>query len=123
MPRPRKWRMVCCLPINDLFGPLNNNDNSSESIVMSVDEYEVIRLMDLEGLTQNQCAQRMDVARATIQNSYKTARLKIAQAITLGKNLKIAGGDYRLYDDRQRNMYGCHRHQRNRFKNNRNIEI
>ena len=61
MPRPRKWRRVCRLPQNTLFGPLAGIDDGT--IVMTVEEYETIRLIDLEGLNQEACAERMHVAR------------------------------------------------------------
>ena len=54
MPRPRKWRRVCRLPQNTLFGPLAGIDDGT--IVMTVEEYETIRLIDLEGLNQEACA-------------------------------------------------------------------
>ena len=47
MPRPRKWRNVCCLPQSNLFGPLGRG-NTDKIITMSVEEYETIRLMDYE---------------------------------------------------------------------------
>ena len=67
MPRPRKWRRVCRLPQNTLFGPLAGIDDGT--IVMTVEEYETIRLIDLEGLNQEACAERMHVARTTAQAS------------------------------------------------------
>lgn len=115
MPRPRKWRMVCCEPDNKLFGPLNGLPLDNQPVTMTIDEYEIIRLIDVEGLTQSECAERMMVARATIQTSYQQARNKLGQVLVNGRVLQIEGGDFRLYDDVQRNLYGCSRHQRNRF--------
>ena len=65
MPRPMKWRKVCCLPESSKFGPLDLKvDDEKDNIVrMTVDEYEAIRLIDLEGFTQEECAKQMDVAR------------------------------------------------------------
>ena len=77
MPRPRKWRRVCRLPQNTLFGPLAGIDDGT--IVMTVEEYETIRLIDLEGLNQEACAERMHVARTTAQAMYRNARHKIAE--------------------------------------------
>lgn len=114
MPRPRKWRKVCCLPGADLFGPLNGIDEPMDEIIMSVDEYEAIRLIDLEGLNQEECAERMQVARGTVQSIYKEARSKIAQALVIGYRLRIEGGDYQLYDDEER-VVGCHRCRRGRM--------
>jgi len=70
--RPRKWRKVCCLPESNLFGPLNSSDFENE-IIMTVEEYETIRLIDLEDLTQEECADRMTVARTTVQKIYSEA--------------------------------------------------
>ena len=99
MPRPRKWRRVCDLPTVDLFGPLSYQRSTAEEIIMSVDEYETIRLIDLEGLMQEECAARMNVARTTVQKIYNDARKKIADALVEGKILKIEGGDYRLCEE------------------------
>ena len=81
MPRPRKWKRVCCLPRNTLFGPLSLGGTEDGSIVMSVEEYETIRLIDLEGLNQETCAERMHVARSTAQAMYRNARRKLADCL------------------------------------------
>ena len=65
---------------------------------MTVEEYEVIRLIDMEGLMQEECAKRMNVARTTVQRIYAEAR-KIAESLVLGKILKIEGGNYELCED------------------------
>lgn len=98
MPRPRKCRRVCCLPRVCEFGP-SCAETRAETVSMSVEEYEVIRLMDLEGLSQEESAQRMEVARSTVQRIYDEARRKIADSIVNGKRLKIHGGNYRLCEE------------------------
>lgn len=110
--RPRKWRKVCCLPETNLFGPINSV-HFERQIVMTVEEYETIRLIDLEGLTQEECAERMNVARTTIQRIYRDARIKLAQSLVNGDVLKIDGGDYQLYgEDEQIHRCGkCRRHR------------
>lgn len=111
MPRPRKWKKVCCLPESNIYGPLNGPD--TEVIVnMTVEEYETIRLIDLERLTQEECAEKMQVARATVQKIYNDARRKIADSLVNGKILKIEGGDYKLYNETER-IHGCGRCRRN----------
>jgi len=107
--RPRKWRRVCCLPETHLFGPLNENFFEKDPIVMTVEEYETIRSIDLEGMTQEECAERMNVARTTVQRIYSEAREKIAESLINGKILKIEGGNYRLCDERERQAYSCRR--------------
>ena len=63
---------------------------------MTVDEYEAIRLIDLERLTQEACARRMGVARATVQAIYNRARVKLAHCLVEGDELSIGGGDYEI---------------------------
>ncbi|MDL2293350.1 DUF134 domain-containing protein [Ruminococcaceae bacterium OttesenSCG-928-D13] len=90
MPRPRKHRRVCAQPKCMSFGP---REGGGESVAMTIDEYETIRLIDFEGLTQEQCAAQMQVARTTIQAIYAGARKTLAQCIVLGCQLHIDGGD------------------------------
>ncbi len=97
MPRPRKWRKVCCLPNHSRFGPLGGCV-SGEPIQMTVDEYETIRLIDLEGMNQEACANQMNIARTTVQGIYLEARRKLALALVEGRVLCIGGGDYHLCD-------------------------
>lgn len=63
---------------------------------MSVEEYESIRLIDKERLTQEESAKSMGIARSTIQKIYEEARKKLAYAIVDGRTIKIRGGDYNL---------------------------
>jgi predicted DNA-binding protein (UPF0251 family) len=113
MPRPRKWRKVCCLPGSDRFGPLNAKINQEHFVTMSVDEYETIRLIDLEGYTQEECAKQMNIARTTVQAMYNDARKKLAESLVNEKVLKIEGGDYQLCDGLEKSCGcgGCRRHR------------
>ena len=95
MPRPIKCRRICALPETDEFGPLKPG-KQREPLVLSVDEYEVIRLIDWMELNQEECAAQMEVARTTVQAIYTTARKKIADALVNGRPLKIAGGNYKV---------------------------
>jgi predicted DNA-binding protein (UPF0251 family) len=117
MPRPRKWRNVCCLPENNLFGPLNAQKPVGGMIVMTVDEYETIRLIDLEAMTQEECAERMNVARTTVQRIYNDARRKVAESLVDGNILKIEGGDIKLCDGSVQ-LHGCGRCRRQRSGQN-----
>lgn len=73
MPRPRKCRKVCCLPNNDGFVPVRGGEELTP-IVLNVDEYESIRLIDREGFSQKQCGEYMHIARTTVQQIYASAR-------------------------------------------------
>ena len=98
MPRPIKWRNVCCLPQSKKFGPLDLTCENESHINMTVDEYETIRLIDLEGFTQEECAKQMNIARSTVQGIYIEARKKLAQSLVNGKVLSIEGGEYKICD-------------------------
>jgi predicted DNA-binding protein (UPF0251 family) len=99
MARPKKTKRVCSLPENNLYGPIQINRHQQEDVFMTVEEYEVMRILDYEGLNQEACAQALGVARSTVQRIYDNARQKIADSIVNGKRLKIQGGDYKLCSD------------------------
>ena len=90
MPRPCKRRRICGRPACGRFGPAGMAEGSE--LVMGLDEFETIRLIDLEGLTQEQCAAQMNVARTTVQALYGRARSKLAQCLVNGRGLLIHGG-------------------------------
>ncbi len=110
MPRPPKCRRICQFPRTLEFLPAQE-DAGKEPVILTVDEYETIRLIDKEGLSQEQCSQRMQVARTTAQKIYDSARKKLADALVDGRPLKIEGGAYRLCDGANRfcGMEGCAR--------------
>ncbi|MDR1550427.1 MAG: DUF134 domain-containing protein [Hungatella sp.] len=115
MPRPMKWRKVCCLPESNRFGPLGLPADATNCVNMTVDEYETIRLIDLEGFTQEECAKKMNVARTTVQGIYIEARKKLAESLVNGKVLLIEGGEYRLCDGMGNGCgRGCRRYERSR---------
>lgn len=97
MPRPRKCRRVCAMPERRQFAPVEG-EIAGESVVLTVDEYEAVRLIDMEKLTQEQAAARMNVSRTTVQQIYDAARGKLAAALVEGRPLRIEGGDFRLCD-------------------------
>lgn len=103
------------MPDYKVFGPLNGNTHD-EPIILTIEEYEVIRLIDLEGLEQQECAERMEVARSTVQRMYSKAKEKVADSLVNGKRLKIQGGDYILC-----NIDGefCHDCSRRRYRRGR----
>ena len=95
MPRPRKCRRVCAMPETTAFAPVGR-PCEGEPLMLTVDEYEMLRLIDLEGLSQEECGQQTGVARTTVQLSYASARRKVAQALVTGRMLVISGGEYQL---------------------------
>ena len=97
MARPRKHRRVCCFPQALGFVPVGA-EAGQPGVTLTVDEYEAIRLIDREGLSQEECGAQMGIARATVQQIYASARRKLAVMLVDGAALSIGGGDYRLCD-------------------------
>ena len=122
MPRPPRCRRICGTPQVDTFCPDGCGD--SEPILLTLDEYEVIRLVDLEQQTHEQCAAQMDISRSTVQEIYESARRKIAACLVHGKPLHITGGNYRICGGREAVHCGrCCRMQRaNAEKSNKNYK-
>jgi uncharacterized protein len=96
MPRPVKWRRVEFLPQNTYFVPLGKSKCELEEIFLKIEELEAMRLKDIEGLMQEECAERMKISRQTFQNIIDEARKKVAIALTEGKAINISGGNYTM---------------------------
>ena len=90
MARPRRCRRVCTEPDYSSFAP--DGIPCGERVTLAVEEYEVIRLIDLEKLTHEQCAKQMDISRTTVTEIYESAREKIADCIVNGRPMEISGG-------------------------------
>lgn len=106
------------MPQNCRFGPLDSPVDIDGHINMTVDEYETIRLIDLEGFTQEECAEQMDIARSTVQGIYAGARKKLAESLVDGRALLIEGGEYKLCDGSGGGRGpACHRNRRGRCEN------
>ncbi|MGI6691888.1 MAG: DUF134 domain-containing protein [Christensenellales bacterium] len=98
MARPRKWRRICSMPQVRAFGPMGEGTGAESAVVMALDEYETIRLIDHENLNQEDCALQMGVARTTVQQIYAGARKKLAAVLVEGRPLIIEGGEIMLCD-------------------------
>ena len=92
MPRPVRCRRIGQLPVYRSFSP--DDTAATENVLMTVDEFEAFRLLDHEGLTQEACAARMNIARTTVTAIYESARKKVADALVNGKRLLISGGHF-----------------------------
>jgi predicted DNA-binding protein (UPF0251 family) len=97
MARHKRKRTVAAMPnvtelSTNFAGSVNHNP-------LTIEEYETVRLIDFVGLTQSGAAERMGVARTTVQAIYCSARRKVATLLVTGGALRIEGGDYAVADD------------------------
>lgn len=93
MPRESKCRRVCGVPENRGFLP---QLPCSETVLLTVEELEALRLCDLEGLEQDEAAVNMNVSRGTFQRILYHARKAVAEALCGGKAIAIDGGHYEV---------------------------
>lgn len=94
MPRPKKWRKIEFLPEYTVFKPAGIPKKDLDTIQLQVEELEAMRLKDIVGLNQAECAEKMSVSRQTFQLIIDSARNKVALALTEGKGIIIGGGNY-----------------------------
>jgi predicted DNA-binding protein (UPF0251 family) len=94
MPRPRRFRWVRTQPNSTYFKPRGIPLAALEEVVLTIEEHEAIRLADLEGLHQEEAAEKMNISRATFGRIIASARTKIADAIMNAKAIRIGGGDF-----------------------------
>ena len=110
MPRPIKCRRVCCMPATTHLCPKGCAvEDKGSPIQLAVEEYEAIRLIDFLGMTQEECAAQMRIARTTAQAIYASARKKLAQCLVQGRELTVTGGEYRLCQPADPPCSGCGR--------------
>jgi len=107
MARPRNCRRVGLMPGSDYFKPRGIPLSMLEEVILTVDEFEAIRLADLDGLYQEQAAEKMKVSRPTFGRIIEAAHKKMADALVKGKALKIEGGEFEMAAMRKFRCYGC----------------
>lgn len=98
MSRAGKKKKVLKMPGYCRFAAENQRKMVGHSIVMKVEEYECIRLIDYMAYTQEECAKAMEVSRGTVQMLYAEARKKLARFLVEGLELRIEGGEYVAID-------------------------
>ncbi len=96
LPRPPKDRRVEFIPHLTYFKPQGVPLGFLDEVALTIEELEALRLKDLEGLDQEGCAKKMQVARTTFRRILVSARAKVAEALINGKAIRIEGGNYRL---------------------------
>ena len=94
MTRRMKCRTVDFLPETDNFLPERKDNETKREFVLKIEELEAMRLKDVLGLSQNECAEKMNVSRQTFQKIIDSARNKVALALVGGAGIRISGGSF-----------------------------
>ena len=94
MARPKKARVICSTPRYRQFTPIV--EEASEAVILDADEYEVLRLHDLEHLNQADVAAQMLISRPTVTMLLGSAHKKVADALVNGKPISIENGNCRV---------------------------
>ena len=105
MPRPKQNRKISNPPLMKGFKPFGIPRRMLNSVTLLYDEYEAVRLLDYEGMNQDQAAVQMNVSRPTLTRIYEKARKTIAQALVEGNMIMIEGGNVQF----DRAWYRCRR--------------
>ena len=88
--RKRKMRMIGLIPqVRHFYPALPPFSQPKPPIFMTYEEFEALRLVDYEGLTQEEAGKRMGVSRGTVWRALSSARKKVAQMIVEGRELVI----------------------------------
>lgn len=99
MPRPKKKRKIDNPPKMQGFKPFGIAFCDTEHIVMQYEEYETVKLVIYDDLSQDIAADRMEVSRPTLTRIYNSALKKIGKAFVEGKSILIDGGDFEFDKD------------------------
>lgn len=107
MARPKYCRCIAGIPDKSYFKPKGIPSSLLDEVVLTLDEFEAVRLADYKGLYQEEAASLMGVSRQTFGRIVSSARSKIADVLINGKALKIEGGEVSLQKIRQLKCGKC----------------
>jgi uncharacterized protein len=94
--RPKKTRWVECLPGERCFKPKCKPKGKLDGVIVTLDEFEAVRLADLEGMRQVDAAKKLKISRPTFSRIIESGRKKVADALVNLKAIKIEGGCCRV---------------------------
>ena len=103
MPRRKRNRRIQAPPVVKGMSVFGVRGRKSNEVYLLLEEYEAIRLLDYQNLTQEEAAVHMDVSRPTLTRIYEEARKKVATSFVEGRDIIFRGGD--IYFDK--NWYKC----------------
>ena len=103
MPRKKRSRRIQVPPVIKGMSVSGVRGRKSNEVILHLEEYEAIRLLDYQNLTQEEAAVFMDVSRPTLTRIYEEARNKVATAFVEGRDLLFKDGDFYF----EKNWYKC----------------
>ncbi|RXQ95619.1 DUF134 domain-containing protein [Ancylomarina salipaludis] len=109
MARPRNNSKIQIPPRVKGFNPQGYYANPSEEVKLNIEEFEVIRLLDYENLSQLEASKIMEISRPSLTRIYDRARKKIAQALIEASPIRIEGGKI-VYDETWYECLNCRSH-------------
>ncbi len=101
--RPRKYRQIKLPPVNQVYRPSGTKNIPEGDVILTLGEYEAIRLGDYELYNHEEGARCMGVSRSTFTRIIESAHRKIGAAFVEGKSIIIKGGNYNI----SRNIFEC----------------
>jgi predicted DNA-binding protein (UPF0251 family) len=109
MTRPKCCRKVDSTPDKNYFKPRGIPASLLEEVILTLDEYEAVRLADFEELYQEKAASQMNISRQTFGRIIESAHKKIADVLINGKALKIEGGQVSIGETKSIKCRKCHK--------------
>jgi len=105
--RPKCLRRIEFDPNITYFKPRGIPISDLDVTILTLEELETLRLVDLNGLEQEQAAQKMGISRRAFWDELQKARKKVADALVNGKAIEIKGGNYVMAEKRKFKCYEC----------------
>jgi len=99
MPRKKRNRRIQMPPVIKGMSVFGVRGRKSNEVILNIEEYETIRLLDYQNMNQEEAATLMDVSRPTLTRIYEEARNKVATAFVEGRDLLFKGGDFYFEKD------------------------
>jgi predicted DNA-binding protein (UPF0251 family) len=99
MARPQKCRKLCNPPKMEGFKPYGMAKCNIMPVILKYEEFESIRLVDYDLLSQDFAAEKMNISRPTFTRIYNRALKTIAKAFVEGKSIEIEGGNFKFEHD------------------------
>jgi predicted DNA-binding protein (UPF0251 family)/predicted Fe-Mo cluster-binding NifX family protein len=118
MPRPLKYRQVHGFPPINYFKPRGVPLRKLTEVCLSVEGYEALRFIEIEGLSHEEAAEYMNISRHTFGRILAEARRTVAEAVVKGQALRIEGGNYVITGgDKREGFVAFDQKGQNQFEN------